>query len=87
MKTLTDYVSTHGGQSACAKLFGVTQAAVSTWLSGKKQPEPITAVLIERVSEGAVTRQELRPHDYWLIWPDLTTPDKNQIHSIHSIDA
>ena len=25
-------------------------------------------------AKGAVTRQELRPNDYWLIWPDLPAP-------------
>ena len=29
------------------------------------------AVLIERESKRKVTRQELRPDDYHLIWPDL----------------
>ena len=31
-------------------------------------------VSIERESEGQVTRQDLRPDDYWLIWPELKAP-------------
>ena len=31
-------------------------------------------VCIERLTKGAVTRAELRPRDYWLIWPDLSAP-------------
>lgn len=29
---------------------------------------------IERATCGAVTRQDLRPNDYHLIWPDLPAP-------------
>lgn len=32
------------------------------------------AVAIERVTAGAVSRQELRPQDYWRHWPDLKAP-------------
>ncbi len=32
------------------------------------------AVLIEEKSGGAVSRQELRPDDYWRHWPDLPVP-------------
>ena len=35
---------------------------------------PALAVAIERESCGQVTRADLRPHDYWLIWPDLKAP-------------
>jgi len=37
-------------------------------------PSPSLCVLIERVTEYKVTRQELRPDDFWLIWPDLPAP-------------
>lgn len=32
---------------------------------------PIICVAIERETNGEVTRQMLRPNDFWLIWPDL----------------
>ena len=32
------------------------------------------AVLIWRESGGLVTREELRPDDYWRHWPDLQAP-------------
>lgn len=35
------------------------------------------AVAIEKETQGVVTRQELRPHDYWLIWPDLPAPKED----------
>lgn len=33
-------------------------------------------VKLEKQFKGAVTRQELRPNDFWLIWPDLKAPKK-----------
>lgn len=40
-------------------------------LTGRKFPSPALCLAIERATNGQVTRQELRPGDYWLIWPDL----------------
>lgn len=33
------------------------------------------AVSIERESSGQVTRRDLRPADWWLIWPELVTEE------------
>ena len=33
------------------------------------------AVLVERESAHVVTRRDLRPDDWWLIWPELVTKD------------
>ena len=30
-------------------------------------------VLIEQVTNGAVTRRDLRPHDWKELWPELAT--------------
>ena len=38
---------------------------------GHKHPSPSVAAGIERATEGAVTRQQLRPDDWPLIWPEL----------------
>lgn len=38
---------------------------------GYKPCSPELAVAIEQVSGRAVTRQELRPHDWPRIWPEL----------------
>lgn len=34
---------------------------------------------IEQATDGKVTRQELRPNDFWRIWPDLAhlAPQEN----------
>lgn len=31
----------------------------------------VTCAAIERATGGAVTRREMRPDDWWLIWPEL----------------
>jgi DNA-binding transcriptional regulator YdaS (Cro superfamily) len=57
------------------ELGGITKGAVSQWkLDGRSVPEK-HCTAIERLTHGQVTRQELRPDDYWLIWPDLPAPE------------
>lgn len=34
---------------------------------------------IERATGGQVTRADLRPDDYWLIWPDLPAPQPEEV--------
>lgn len=57
-----------------AKSIGVTTGMISQWLSGHRPISPEKCVLIMKKTNGMVTRQELRPNDYWLIWPDLKKP-------------
>jgi DNA-binding transcriptional regulator YdaS (Cro superfamily) len=60
-----------GSQSALANAIGVSSPTVSEWVK-EDRPIPITQVVkIEAITDGKVTRQELRPSDFWLIWPDL----------------
>ncbi|MBF3825437.1 helix-turn-helix domain-containing protein [Burkholderia pseudomallei] len=57
-------------QSALAKAVGVTQQTVSNWLiTGVIRPEHCSE--IERFTEGAVSRRQLRPNDWSRIWPEL----------------
>lgn len=48
-------------QKEAAALLHLSQPAIHKWLTGKGQPSPMTAVVIERATNGAVTRYELRP--------------------------
>jgi len=65
-----------GGQASLARLLGVAPPTVQQWRTGER-PVPIErCVAIERATSGAVTRQDLRPDDYWLIWPDLPAPKR-----------
>lgn len=40
-------------------------------LTGRKVPSAEIALAIERHTNFLVKRQELRPDDFWRIWPDL----------------
>jgi len=66
-------------QTIFAEALGVSQGAVWQWASGKTPPSPEKALAIERATDGKVTRQELRPTDFWRIWPDLTHPTESAV--------
>lgn len=60
-----------GGQSRLAAAIGVTPPAIADWRKGVR-PVPIErCVQIERVTAGSVRRWDLRPDDWWRIWPEL----------------
>jgi DNA-binding transcriptional regulator YdaS (Cro superfamily) len=53
-----------GSQTALANRIGVGQNVISYWLREAKNVPPKRAVQLEAVTNGAVTRKELRP-DLW----------------------
>lgn len=57
-----------------ADLLSVSVAAIGNWKT--RLPPLDKCVAIERATEGAVTRRDLRPDDWQAIWPELaaTTP-------------
>jgi DNA-binding transcriptional regulator YdaS (Cro superfamily) len=61
---------------AFADSVGVSTGMVSQWLSGHRPVSTDKCVLIEKITEYEVKRQDLRPDDYWLHWPDLKAPKK-----------
>jgi DNA-binding transcriptional regulator YdaS (Cro superfamily) len=62
--------------TAFAARLGVTRVYLSQLAARQdgRVPSAALASAIERESGGAVARQDLRPDDYWLIWPDLPAP-------------
>jgi DNA-binding transcriptional regulator YdaS (Cro superfamily) len=60
-----------GGQAALARSVDVPPAFVYQWIN-KKRPVPVgRCMAIEKATSGKVTRSELRPDDWHLIWPEL----------------
>lgn len=52
-----------------ASALGVTMAAIGNW---KARGVPVQrCVVIERLTQGVITRRDLRPNDWQLIWPEL----------------
>lgn len=46
---------------------------------GGRLPGPEYCLAIERATDGKVTRADLRPDDYWRIWPDLPAPTAQEV--------
>ena len=61
-----------GGPSKVAKELGVTVQAVCFWRDGKREMPPEYCATLERMGEGRVTRKQMRPDDWHLIWPELS---------------
>ncbi|MFV0679241.1 transcriptional regulator [Ottowia sp.] len=62
----------HGSIATVARAMGVTHVVIHFWAT-KKRPIPVNrCAALERVTNGAVTRQEMR--DDWADhWPELAT--------------
>lgn len=65
----------HGAQMRLAKSIGAYPSDISSWLSGRRKPSVPRCLAIERATAGAVTRRDLRPDDWQLIWPELAQPE------------
>ena len=63
-----------------AGLIGASPVLISQWATGKR-PVPIErCVPIERATDGAVSRIDLRPDDWHEIWPELADLEPNTTH-------
>ena len=68
---LTTYLEESGKANTLAKAIGVSPVMISLWKTGAR-PIPIERCPdIERATEGAVSRRDLRPDDWERIWPEL----------------
>lgn len=65
-----------GSQLALAVAIGAAPAQVSQWVNGIRPVPAHYCLAIERATQGAVTRQDLRPDDAHLIWPDIKAPKR-----------
>lgn len=72
---LRNYLSElpRGGVAALASKLGIFPVYLSQLAARQdgRQPSPRLCVQIE--AETGVSRRALRPHDWWLIWPELVT--------------
>lgn len=49
-------------------------------------PNPENCVGIERATNGAVRREDLRPDDWWKIWPELNGAAERHAEFLKTID-
>ena len=72
---LADYFKTPGAQAALAKKTKIHAPLLSVWASFKRETPIDRCTLLERETDGAVKRWDLRPHDWYLHWPELVGAD------------
>ena len=62
-----------GGTNKVAKMCNVEPAAVSQWRKNGIPREQLLflGARIEKESHGLVTRKDLFPNNFWLIWPEM----------------
>lgn len=72
--TLNEYLADRKAVDL-ARLIGAPPVLLSQWRSGVR-PVPIErCTAIEVATERAVRRWDLRPDDWWKIWPELAGLD------------
>ncbi|WP_110644103.1 hypothetical protein [Salinicola sp. CPA57] len=57
---------------------GTTRSYLRLIAYGHKRASLEVAVRTETTSGARVTRKQLRPHDWHIMWPELARPDFNQ---------
>ena len=79
---LKTYLSTleRGGASRLADALGVSISFLSQMASGSAAISPARCVAIEQATIGSVSRKDLRPDDWHLIWPELLACDTACCH-------
>jgi len=70
-KSIESAIHHAGGVTKLASAIGVRQSAISNWKARGTMPNAAYCFAIERATNGLVTRRDLRPNDWWAIWPEL----------------
>ena len=70
---LNEYIQSRGRGAIAliAKGISASPPDVSRWASGIRPCPPWRCVAIEKFTAGAVTRKDLRPHDFKKHWPEI----------------
>jgi DNA-binding transcriptional regulator YdaS (Cro superfamily) len=85
--TDTAIIDLLGGTGKVAKMCDVAPAAVSQWrIRGIPADKyMVLGARIEKESNGLVSRQDLFPTNYFLLWPELL-PKNNAFGEQHEIE-
>lgn len=57
--------------SQLAREIGCSSTDISNWKAGNRQIPILSAVAIEKATNGEVSRKDCRPDDWHMIWPEL----------------
>lgn len=66
-----------GVRSEIVSQLGISRQSIANWKADNCVPTKHCAS-IEQVTNGAVTRKDLRPDDWHLIWPELVKTRKQK---------
>jgi DNA-binding transcriptional regulator YdaS (Cro superfamily) len=71
--TLKEFLNSRprGSLGELAKAIGAHTPDLSRWVSGERPVPAHRCMAIELATDKQVTRKDLRPNDFHLIWPDL----------------
>ncbi|WP_174903506.1 transcriptional regulator [Burkholderia pseudomultivorans] len=76
------YLDEHNiSQATFARLLGVSQGLICQWVKKRRPISPERCVAIEKATAAALTRRDLRPTDWHLIWPELA--EQNDLTNGH----
>lgn len=71
VNAIAQVVEICGGPTKVAAALSVTAQAVCFWRDGKRRLPVEYIPTLERLAGFAVRRWQIRPNDWWLIWPEL----------------
>jgi len=73
---LKEYITKIDSASSLAQRLKVPNVSVSNWANGKR-PIPIRWMpIIEKQTNGLVTRKDLCPNNWHELWPELAQQDQ-----------
>lgn len=84
---LIEYVKGRGSQRNLADKIGITPVLISQWANALRPVPPERCVEIERVTEGEVSRKDLRPDDWHKIWPELVATPTSRRAADPTLDS
>lgn len=64
-----------GGVTALAQQLGVSHQQIRKWVVGEQAIPIVRCVQLEELTGGQITRKQLRPEDWYEIWPELRGTD------------
>lgn len=68
---LKEYLTTVETAASLSQRLSVPNVSISNWANGKR-PIPIRWIpVIEDKTNGLVSRKDLRPNDWHVLWPEL----------------
>jgi DNA-binding transcriptional regulator YdaS (Cro superfamily) len=69
---LSEYTAlARGTKSDLARSLNLPAQLIGQWANGIRAVPVFRCIAIERATAGAVTRRDLRPDDWWQIWPEM----------------